>query len=408
MSPPPRLHYGWIVVVAGALVLFACLGLARYAYTMLLPGMRADLGLAYDQLGFIGTGNFAGYLLSVLCAPLLLRHVRPRPLVAAGLVLIGSCMLLLSRSDDFAVILPLYALVGAGGGLANIPLMTIVPRWFRSSVRGKAVGLVIGGNGAAIVFGGLLIPAVNRLCGPDGWRTSWLLLGLIAFAVAGIAALLLRNDPAELGLDPVGPVRPAAPQQLVGHARRGDGRLLIHLGLLYFAFGATFMVYGTFIVASMVGDYGFSEARAGLHWSWVGLLSAFSGVVFGALSDRIGRRHGLALVFAAQTAAYLLVGLRLGHPALLVSIACYGLTVFAIPTIMTAAVADYLGLARAANAFATVTVCFALGQTLGPGVAGLLAKSSGSFASSYLIAALVTAGAAGAALLLPPPPQHQQ
>jgi hypothetical protein len=42
-------HYGWIIVATGALVLFACLELARFAYRMLLPGMQAGLGLAYDR-----------------------------------------------------------------------------------------------------------------------------------------------------------------------------------------------------------------------------------------------------------------------------------------------------------------------------------------------------------------------
>jgi hypothetical protein len=37
------LHYGWVIVAAGALTLFACLGLARFAFGMLLPAMRTGL-----------------------------------------------------------------------------------------------------------------------------------------------------------------------------------------------------------------------------------------------------------------------------------------------------------------------------------------------------------------------------
>jgi MFS family permease len=168
-------------------------------------------------------------------------------------------------------------------------------------------------------------------------------------------------------------------------------------------FGATFMVYGTFIVTTMVKEYGFGEARAGLYWSWVGFFSLFSGVGFGALSDRIGRKRGLALVFAVQTAAYLLAGLKLGAPGLTVSIVLYGLAVFAIPAIMAAAVGDYLGLHRAATAFATVTIFFAAGQTVGPAGAGLIGRTTGSFAPAYLVAALLTAAASLLALALPSP-----
>jgi fucose permease len=63
---------------------------------MLLPGMSACLGLSYDRMGFIRTGNFAGYFLSVLLAPRLLRHFSPRQVIVVGLLMISGCMLALS------------------------------------------------------------------------------------------------------------------------------------------------------------------------------------------------------------------------------------------------------------------------------------------------------------------------
>lgn len=397
------IHYGWVIVATGMLVLFSCFGLARYAYTMLLPGMQAGLGLPYSRMGLIGTANFTGYLVAVLLAPALVRRFRPRVTITAGLLLISVCMLAISRSHGFLMVAVLYTLVGLGGGFANIPLMALVTYWFRSEQRGKAAGLVIGGNGAAIVFAGLLIPLLNRCYGVEGWRNGWIVLGLISLGVTVCAALLLRNHPSELGLEPVGRPMAMSPDQLTPRERRGDGALLLRLGLLYLAFGATFMVYGTFIVTTMVKEYCFSEARAGLYWSWVGFFSLFSGVGFGAFSDRFGRKRGLMLVFTVQTIAYLLAGLKLGAAGLIVSITLYGLAVFAIPAIMAAAVGDYLGLSRAATAFATVTIFFAFGQTIGPAVAGLIAGATGSFTNAYLLAALLTAGAAVFAATLPPP-----
>lgn len=409
MRRPLPFHYGWIIVATGALILFACLGLARYAYTMLLPGMSAGLGLSYDRMGFISTGNFTGYFLSVLLAPRILRCTTPRRTIVAGLLLISCCMLALSRSHDFAIILALYSLVGIGGGLANIPLMTVVTRWFRSQERGKAIGLVIGGNGAAIIFAGMLIPALNRVGGSEGWRSGWLVLGLISLLVTVVAGLLLRNSPDELGLEPVGAVTTGVTYaDLCPHEVQGDGRTLLHLGLLYLVFGATFMVFGTFIVTTMVKESGLSEARAGLYWSWVGLFSIVSGVGFGALSDRIGRKWGLTLVFAVQTVAYGIVGLKGGENGLVIAIVLYGLTVFAIPTIMTAAVVDYFGLARAAATFATVTLFFATGQIFGPGTAGLIARATGTFSTAYLLASLLTALAVVGAIFLPPPPARRE
>ena len=86
-------------------------------------------------------------------------------------------------------------------------------------------------------------------------------------------------------------------------------------------------------------------------------------------------------LYAYSTAAYLLAGLGVGSLGLLLSIVLYGLAVFAVPSIMAAAVGDYLGLSRAATAFATVTVFFAAGQTIGPGSAGLIAGATGTIST---------------------------
>ena len=399
----PRIHYGWVIVAIGSMVLFSCFGLARYSYAMLLPAMQTGLALSYDRMGFIGTGNFIGYLLSVLLAPKVMHRLQPRKTIAAGLLLVGVGMTGMAFTQEFTTALCLYLLVGMGSGFANIPMMALVTYWFRSEQRGKAAGLVIGGNGAGIILAGILVPFLNRLYGADGWRINWLVLGLLCLVIAVGAAVFLRNHPGDLGLEPVG--RPLSPsdEQFVIHDHRADGMMLLRLGLLYLAFGATFMVYGTFIITTMVKEYGLSESTAGFYWSWVGFFSLFSGVGFGVLSDRIGRKWGLALVFAVQTVAYLLAGLKLGPSVLVVSIVLYGLTVFAIPAIMAAAVADYLGLSRAATAFATITLFFALGQSFGPATAGVVAKAAGTFRYAYLLSAALTATAAILAATLPLP-----
>lgn len=397
----PHFHYGWIIVLVGFLVLFACFGLARYAYAMLLPAMQSGLQLSYDQTGYISTGNFVGYLLSVLLVPPTLRQIKPRTAVTAGLLLISCALLAISQCIAFWQIFCLYTLAGIGGGFANIPLMLLITYWFHRTKRGSALGLALGGNGAGIVLAGLLIPYLNRSFGAGGWRIGWLLLGLICLGVTVTAGLLLRNSPTEMGLEPIGEPEVCQPEQFASHERARDASLLMRLGLIYTAFGATFMIYGTFLVTTMVRDYHFSEAHAGFYWSWVGVFSLFSGVLFGTLSDRIGRKYGLALVLLVQTLAYALVGLKLDGYWLTVSIVLYGLALFAIPAIMTAAIAEYLGLARAAASFSTVTLFFAAGQSVGPATAGLLAHAHGSFSSAYLLAALLTLLAVVLAVSLP-------
>jgi sugar phosphate permease len=262
---PTGIHYGCIIVGVGSLVLFSCFGLARYAFTMLIPGMQAGLDLSYDRIGFIGTGNFVGYLISVILATPVMRRIGAWMTIAAGLLLLSLCVIGLSAAHGFLNSLSLYFLVGLGGGFANIPMMALLTYWFRSEQRGKAVGLVIGSNGAGIILAGFLVPMLNRLYGANGWRSGWLFLGLLCLAVSISATLFLRNSPGEVGLEPVGRAVPPNPDRYIGQERRGDGIILLKLGLLYLAFGVTFIVYVTFIVTTMIKEYGFSEARAGFY-----------------------------------------------------------------------------------------------------------------------------------------------
>ncbi len=366
-------HYGWVIVAMACLTVFSCLGLARFAFGMLLPGMQAGLAMSYEQMGYLGTANFVGYLLSVALLPALLKRLRPRLTIGSGLLLIAVTMAAMAQAVSFQELLVFYALTGAG-------------------------------SGAGLIFSGQLIPWLNRLYGVAGWRYGWLLLAAIVFGVVVICALLIRNEPADLGLEPVGCKLAVSAAVVVTDVRAG--RAVVLLGLLYLAYGATYSVYGTFVVTSMIKDHGFSGAAAGQLWSWIGFFSLFSGVLFGSLSDWIGRKGGLMAVFAVQTLGYLLAGSGGGTVALLASVFLFGIAAWAIPAIMTAAVGDYLGLARAAWGFSLITFFFAGGQTVGPAVAGVLAEHYGSFAPAFLMAAGITAGAFLLTPALPQPARH--
>ena len=236
-----------------------------------------------------------------------------------------------------------------------------------------------------------VIPYLNQQSASDGWRTSWLVLGVIVLFIAVICFLVIRDSPEELGLRPFSGKQKTGPADLSGledELPTATARDIYHLGAIYFLFGYTYVIYATFIVTTLVAERGFSEAAAGGCWSWVGFLSLFSGPVFGTLSDKIGRKAGLIIVFFIQMCAYLLVGLALPGMFLYLSIGCYGIVAWAIPSIMAALVGDYVGPRKTARVFGFIPFLFAIGQIAGPAVAGFLAEKLGSFSSSFLMAAL--------------------
>ncbi len=393
-------HFGWIIVFAGVLTVFAALGLGRFALGMLLPSMGNSLHLDYGEMGFISTGNFVGYLAAVVLSAPAARRFGAKRVIVAGLLTVAVSMILVSRADSFWQALVFYCLTGLGSGAANVPIMGLVAHWFHSSHRGRAAGFMVMGSGFAIMFSGLLIPFLNLHDAVDGWRLSWLLLGIISLGVALVGMVLLRNSPDEMGLQAVGIARPRV-NPGVERPGRGPVGTIIHLGAIYFLFGFTYVIYATFIVTTLVQERGFSEAAAGNFWFWVGVLSLFSGPVFGTLSDHFGRKIALVLVFGLQGMAYGLVAFGLPDGFLYLSIFLFGLCAWSIPSIMAAAVGDTMGPQRAVAAFGTITFFFAIGQISGPGLAGILAEASGSFSGSYLMAAVLAGLAIVLTLLLP-------
>ncbi len=414
-TPLSRLpfYYGWVIVAAGTFAIIAALGFGRFALGMLLPSMAQSLALSYAQMGFISTGNFLGYLVSVFFGGMIVTRIGQRQFIFVSLLLVGLSMALLSGAQSFPVLLVLYVLTGMGSGGANVSVMSLASTWFARNNRGKAAGFMAVGSGYAIIFAGFFIPFVNREIGAQGWRTSWLALGAIVTLIAFLCLLLLRNKPADLGLaipgesgTQTGGAGAAMPGVATAAANFNvyRSRALYHLGAIYFLFGFTYVIYATFIVTTLVNERGLSEAVAGSFWSAVGFLSLFSGPVFGSISDRLGRKAGLIIVFSVQLLAYLLVASGLPGAYLYLSIFCYGIVAWSIPAIMAAAVGDYAGPVYAAKALGFITLIFGVGQMAGPAIAGVLAQSAGSFSSSFYLAAAMAALAIVLCALLKKPP----
>jgi MFS family permease len=383
--------------------------MGRFALGMLLPSMGQALALSRADMGTISTANFIGYMLAVALGGRMVARFGARRTIIMGLALVGSTMMAVAHAEGFTQVLCLYLLTGFGSGAANVPMMGLIAHWFGRRMRGRAAGFVVIGSGVAMAVSGVLIPAINAARGAEGWRLSWMVIGVVVLVAALVDWVVLRNHPSELDLEPVSAAPLASPLDTAPCraapvvSRR---RILAHLGALYAAFGFTYVIYATFIVTTLVQERGFPESTAGWFWSWIGVLSLASGPVFGTLSDRMGRGKGMIFVFSFQTVAYLLVALPLPEPFLYVSILLFGLALWSIPSIMAAAVGDYLGPEHAASAFGTITVAFAIGQIIGPALAGRMADTWGSFSGSFAMASAIAALAVVGAAFLPAPQKH--
>lgn len=399
---PNRIHYGWIVLIMCVLSVFSALGLARFGYTMLLPSMQFGLGLNNTEAGALATGNFIGYLCLALIGGFLASHFGPRKVIAASLFLVGITMILTATSRDFVEALLWRILTGIGSGGSNVPAMGLIAAWFAVRRRGLATGIGVAGSSLGLIITGTLMPIILNQSQENGWRYGWIFLGALVVIISIAAYLLLRNHPNEKGLASIGAEKknhtleigtiPAPLSQR--HIFKSWGLIyksgtVWHLAFIYTMFGFSYIIYVTFFAKYLQAEAGYSKVKAGNLWQFVGWISIFCGVVWGWVSDVLGRKYGLALVNLVQGSAYLIFALWNAPAGHIVSAMMFGITAWSIPAIMAAACGDQLGSRLAPAALGFVTLFFGIGQAFSPTVAGRIADISGSFASAFILATIV-------------------
>jgi len=394
-----RLHYGWIVVAVSAVVVLGALGFARFGYTMIMPSMKQGLGLSESQAGDLATSSMIGYLALAIASGLLASRFGPRIIITIFMLVTSLGMLFTGLAPSFSYALLTCMLMGFGSAGSNVPVMGLVSAWFSPKRRGLASGIVVSGSSFGLLITGLLIPAVLRRYADSGWRYSWIVLAALTLVIALLCWIFLRNRPSDKGLKAVGDEGEGGKAE-GARSTTLDWRLVYKspsiwlLGGIYVLFGFSYIIYATFFARYLIGEAGFTIESAGALWSTVGTLSIVSGFIWGSVSDLVGRKYGLAIVYLLQAMCYFVFGLWKALPGYYVSALLFAFTAWSIPAIVAATAGDLMGARLAPAALGFVTLFFGIGQAAGPFIAGRIAEGSGSYTLAFVIAG-IAAGLGG-------------
>ena len=395
MKAEGRIHYGWVVIFMGLLTTIAAHGFGRMSYTIILPAMKDGLQFNYTQLGLLGTGNFIGYLTMAIIGGFLAARFGTRLVITLALVLMGVTMILTGLAQSFGFAFAMRLLTGLGNGAAFVPAMALGSAWFTMKKRGFATGIVSGGIGAGTLISGLVVPPILTAFGQNGWRLSWYILGGAVLLISGIIYGFVRNSPDQMGLQQVGTeetqVPPAASSETKKVSALQWTRVIKlgsvwYLGAVYFFYGLSYIIYMVFFAAYLVEEMGFTQEAAGGLWALVGGLSIFCGVIWGGISDRLGRSKGAAIAYLVLGLSYIIYALVKAKFGIYLSAVMFGLTAWSIPTIMAATAGDLVGPRLAPAGLGFITLFFGIGQALGPALGGYLADTTHSFTVPFLVA----------------------
>jgi MFS family permease len=374
------IRYGWVIVGVGVLVKMAGLGFGRFAYPMLIPSMRESLGFNYIEMGLLSGAIMMGYLLFSLIGGVLATRFGPKRIVIASVLCGALSMFFIGRLSGFLPLLIFTFAMGAGGAGAHISMTTLPMTWFDERRLGRAVGILTGGTGLGIIVTGLLLPYLLSNLGEEAWRQCWLLLALISFTVAILGWILLKEKPSQTL---VFSSNPAEGGRGILSKSKEDGLTLKAIFIIYFIFGFAYNIYATYFVAYMVEEIGLSEITAGDIWALFGWMCMGSGLFWGFLSDRLGRR-GALLWNNAIISMSVLIPLLFHQPFFLgFSAFLFGSTFLGTVAVIAASVGDRVSEKRA-SVYGLVTLIHGTGQFLGTTLGGYLKDLTGSFQLTLL------------------------
>jgi predicted MFS family arabinose efflux permease len=362
---------------AAALALGAAvsLGLARFAYALILPPMRTDLGWSYTTAGAMNTVNAAGYLLGALLLPHALSRVDARTLFLGGCL---GTVLMLALHGTVTSDAALYLLRLLSGVMSAATFATggLLAARIGGSRAGMVLGIYYGGTGVGIVASALLVPPLAARSVPHAWQGAWWALALAALVCTAVAALATRA----LAAPPV-----SGSRREPVHASR------FVFGLAgYGCFGLGYIGYMTFIVSLLreqqvpAGQIVAFYVLLGLavvasSWLWAGLLQRFRGGGPLALLNTL-----LALATALPVLS--------SHPvAVFASGLMFGAVFLSVVASTTAFVRHNLPSSAWPSGIALYTIVFAAGQIVGPIFTGWIADGPGGLLRGLAVSAVLLA-----------------
>lgn len=354
----------------------SALGLARFAYGLILPAMRSELGWSLAQAGALTTANAVGYLLGAVVAAPAARRLSLAVTFRLGMVVTAAALAATAATSSYPVLLLTRAAAGLAGTLVFITGGVIASHTAASTRSAAPLTIYYSGAGLGIALSGAAIPALLGQH-PGRWPLAW--AGLAA--AAALAAIFSWT---------------AARGSHQASTALLDLRYIARLwqpATAYLLFAAGYIAYITFLSAYLAAHRA-SITQITVTWALLGLAAVAAPVLWSWPISTWPRAAALAASLAVLSTAAATALAGAAPLAVTGSAIGYGASFLAVPAAITALIRAATQPSEWTGALATFTVVFAAGQTAGPYLAGALADRYGTGATLAWTAALCAAGAA--------------
>jgi Sugar phosphate permease len=394
------IFYGWVVVGITILMLLVGAGVRSMPGVFLLPieqetawsrsaiTMAASVGLLL--YGF--SGPFAGWLL----VRMNLRWLSVLGLLMTALSLVPS--IFLQAAWQLTVLWGFFGGVGTGM-VGSVLSAAVAARWFE-----ERRGLVVGMFGASMSAGQLIfVPLLVWLGEVVGWRYGSLVLGLITLAIIVPTAIWLRDNPAEIGLQPYGAksdaasiAKNAAPAEPAGvvmsrAVRSSDFWLLT---ITFFICGATSNgLIGTHLIAHAT-EHGIAPSMAATSMVLMGSMNFVGTIISGWLTDKYDPRKLLCIYYGFRGISLLFLPFVHSPLGLAFFAILFGLDYIATVPPTTLLIARIFGSKNVGTVYGWVFCAHQMGAALAAFLGGVAREQLGDYGVAFLVAGVIALAAA--------------
>lgn len=349
----------------------AAMGIGRFIFTPILPGMMVDVGFDAGDAGFIASANYIGYLLGAIVAGFGWSSGIERTSVMIGLLLSAVFCAAMAMTDSVWLFAAIRFAAGFISAVTMILCTAIVLSHLAAAEKAGLGALHFGGVGSGIALSAVMVAAIQYM--GFGWHEEWLGAALLTVIMLVVVFILVREGPVANGAD-----RREAPLP--------NSFAFKAIALAYGIFGFGYVITATFLITVVRASGGGGVMEAAV-WVVTGLAAAPSIWLWAPVGKKLGLFKAFAVtafleaigvaasVMLAPPVGPLLGGFLLG--ATFMALTAFGLQI-----------ARVLAPASPKKALARMTIYFSIGQIVGPVVAGYLAQKTGSFTFASQVAAL--------------------
>lgn len=377
------LRYRWVILFV-TLLAFVAFAFSFQILPPLIPSILGEFNVTNSEAGWLMSAVLIpGLLLGVFVSNLIRRlGTKKTILLSLALVILGT--LTSSAANTYAIMLLGRLILGLGGAIILPAAPSIIPQWFEKEELGKAMGIFAVNMPLATIFA---LPLAGTLSLGAGWRYAFYLSSIIALAVTLVFAALFKEKPITYNED--------------NNIRKALGNVEIwKVALIWLLFQASMLSFVTWAPALLERFHGMQKVEASFTTSILSWVSLIVVPIYGALSDRLGKRRLFFTVgFILMTIMLIIISLNSG-PTIILTFLTLGAVSSMIPPIIQTMPSEVLGPDMASVGFGVLTILGNIGPILAPPLIGYLLDSTNSYFYSVAILAVLTLLGAVLSLLL--------